>query len=146
MLTLNGLPGIYLPSLFGAKNWHEGIDRSGHARSINRQKFEISELLKLLHTPGSHYEQVFNRYSTLLRVRALSKSFDLEVAQRILKLHSSVFALERGTIIALHNVSNQTISVKLPDDILRRDLLSDTIYQRLVTIQPYQTQWLDAEK
>ncbi len=146
MLTLNGLPGIYLPSLFGAKNWHEGINRSGHARSINRQKFELSELLKLLHTKGSHYEQVFNRYSTLLRIRALSKSFDLEVPQRILKLHSSVFALERGTIIALHNVSNQTISVKLPDDILRRDLLSDTIYQRLVSIQPYQTQWLDAEK
>ena len=43
-LSLAGVPGIYLSSLFGARNWHEGVEETGRNRTINRRKFERKEL------------------------------------------------------------------------------------------------------
>jgi sucrose phosphorylase len=146
MLALSGLPGIYLPGLFGAGNWKAGAAQTGRARTINREKYQLSKLLEALNTPESRYGQVFDRYKTLLRVRAGCSAFDWATSQRILDLDASVFALERGGLIALHNVSNQPITILLPDAILRRDLLSDMVCQGSVMLQPYQTQWLESEQ
>ncbi|MEO8610821.1 MAG: sugar phosphorylase [Chloroflexota bacterium] len=146
MLALSGLPGIYLPSLFGAANWDAGAAQTGCARSINREKFELSRLAEELNTPESRYAQVFDRYKTLLRVRGACSAFDWEVPQRILDLDSAVFAVERGGLIALHNVSQQIINIRLPDDILRHDLLSDRICQGSAVLHPYQTQWLESKE
>jgi sucrose phosphorylase len=145
MLALEGLPGIYLPSLFGAANWHEGVAQTARARSINREKFDLATLVAILHTPGSRYGQVFRRYRELLRHRARCSAFYSEAPQSVLKLHPALFALQRGAMVALHNVSDGAVEVTLPDDVSRRDLLSDTHCRGSVVLQPYQVMWLDSE-
>ena len=36
MLMLKGIPGIYFHSLMGSRNYYQGVEESGHARTINR--------------------------------------------------------------------------------------------------------------
>ena len=39
LLSLPGVPGIYVHSLLGSRNWPEGVAQTGHNRTINRRKF-----------------------------------------------------------------------------------------------------------
>ena len=43
-LSLAGIPGIYFSSLFGSRNWHEGVEETGRFRTINREKQDASQL------------------------------------------------------------------------------------------------------
>lgn len=142
MLSLTGMPAIYLPSLFGAANWQEGYEQSGRARTLNREKFDLDSLLERLNSPDSHYGQVFNRYSALLRQRAQQAAFQPSVPQTILNLHPSVFALRRAELLLLHNLSGQELILDIPGAEAREDMLSDTICQDIVRLLPYQVMWL----
>jgi len=142
MLALTGLPAIYLPSLFGAANWHDGVAETGRVRSINREKFVLSTLEDQFSEPETRYASVFQRYITLLKARASITEFHPSTKERILRLHPSIFALQRGSLVMLHNVSQQTVSVRLQDNVQRVDVLSNSVFQQTVTLQPYQTRWL----
>jgi glucosylglycerate phosphorylase len=142
MLALPGLPAIYLPSLFGAVNWYAGVEKTGHARTINREKFELNHLLELLNGGESSYAQVFSRYCKLLSQRAKHAAFQPSVQQTILDLHPSVFALRRAELLLLHNLSGQELILDIPGGEAREDLLSDTICQDIVRLYPYQVMWL----
>jgi sucrose phosphorylase len=37
MLALAGVPAVYVNTLLGGRNWHEGVERTGRLRSINRR-------------------------------------------------------------------------------------------------------------
>ncbi|MFN8471129.1 MAG: alpha-amylase family glycosyl hydrolase [Anaerolineae bacterium] len=149
MLALAGVPGIYLPSLFGARNWQAGVRVTGHARTINRQKFDLSLLMERLASPRSQAGRVFRRYSDLLRLRRAHAAFHPNAAQRVLDVHPSVFAVERQSVdgaervLALHNVSSHEVTITLPDgnwlDLQRRSRHSGGF-----ALAPYQVAWLCA--
>ena len=40
-LCLAGVPGIYFHSLFGSRNYIEGVRETGRFRSINREKLQL---------------------------------------------------------------------------------------------------------
>ena len=44
MLCLQGVPGIYVHSLFGSRNYSNGVEKTGYYRSINREKFQRDAL------------------------------------------------------------------------------------------------------
>lgn len=73
MLSMPGVPGIYVHSLLGSSNHHAGVEETGRARSINREKFHRSELEKELAEDGSRRQGVFGGYKKLLETR---KSYD----------------------------------------------------------------------
>jgi glucosylglycerate phosphorylase len=131
MLCLRGLPGIYFHSLFGSRNWAEGVKTTGRKRTINRQKLERTGLEGELANPNALRTQVFARYRALLGRRAASDAFHPQGGQKILDLGNEVFAVLRSSpkgdrqILCLQNVTAQTQSV--------------TPYM----LKPYQTLWLD---
>ncbi|MCS6837104.1 MAG: sugar phosphorylase [Anaerolineae bacterium] len=141
MLALDGVAGIYLPSLFGASNWQEGFQQTGRARTLNRQKFRLDDLAVQLQTPGTRAQQVFSRYTLLLRQHAHIRAFQGDEPQRVLHLHPSVFALQRGPFLALHNLSAQSLVLDLPVGQVCYDLLSDSVCQDIVRLRSYQTAW-----
>ncbi len=114
MLCLSGLPGIYFHSLFGSRNWSEGIALRGQDRAINRQKLTLVELENALQTPVSLRAQVFTGYRKLLQQRAASPSFHPHARQEILHLGRSIFAVLRTSIdgsekmLCLHNLTAET--------------------------------------
>ena len=62
LLSMPGVPGIYVHSLFGSRNWQEGVAATGQNRTINRRKFTRAALEAELADSASIPHQVFTRY------------------------------------------------------------------------------------
>ena len=159
MLALVGVPGIYFHSLFGSRSWHEGVDQTGRNRTMNRQKFDLTEFERELHDETSLRHQVFERYAQLLRARQASAAFHPHGSQDILDYSEAIFALLRfspdGTerVLCLHNISDQTRRVRIETKEIFGlfaggliDLISghykDDLANDSLALQPYQTLWL----
>jgi glycosidase len=134
MLSLRGLPGIYFHSLFGSRNWNEGVRLGMRNRLINRQKLDRASLEDELADEGSLRAQVLKRFRELLAMRGGSTAFHPHGGQEILDLGRSIFAVLRTSpqddkqVICLQNVTAQTQSAR--DHVLG----------------PYETLWLNGPR
>jgi len=143
MLALAGVPGIYFHSLFGSRGWPEGVTQLGHHRAINRQKLDRVEVERMLSDPRSLRSQVFQHLKQLLQVRSSSDAFDPHGPQQVIKLNPAIFAVERGPVLCLHNVSDQPQGVTLDQKWRHaRDLLSVRRASVDLTLRPYEVLWL----
>lgn len=146
MLAFIGVPGIYLPSLFGRRNDRAGVARSGHFRSINREKLDAEGLLAELAEPASLPARVFERYRHLLNVRSAERAFHPLGTQRVLNLNPRLFALERRSpdgkaqVLALHNISGQAVEVTLPAAGINR--LDGHHLAGAIILAPYEFLWV----
>ena len=164
MLMLKGIPGIYFHSLVGSRNDYKGVEKTGHARSINREKLEMKPLLEDISTPHTLRNMVFNQYKDLIAIRIKEKAFHPAGDQKILNLGEQVFTVLRtapdGTekILALQNVSSDEVNLTVPLEKLGADnpntnwldLIAQNTYTPqdqvlTVLLAPYQTIWLKPE-
>jgi sucrose phosphorylase len=160
MLSLAGVPGVYVHSLFGSRNCHTCVQESGRARSINRQVFQMADLRALLANPSRTQTQVFRDYCRLLRIRRQQTAFHPNASQEILQnLPAQVFGLLRvdaatqGTILCLVNCSSNEIDLELetlPDAAGWQDLIGGLVIETGTTpiflhIDAYQSMWLKAD-
>jgi sucrose phosphorylase len=160
-LALQGVPGIYLPSLFGSKNDVEAVRAGGEARAINRDTIDVAVLLQLLRDHRTWASKVARRFGRLVRTRIETPAFHPNAAQTTLAANDAVFALLRTSadaacrVLALTNVSSSAQAVAFPAGELGapasrwRDLLSPrTIVPRdgvvAVRLEPYDVLWLQA--
>jgi sucrose phosphorylase len=170
MLSLAGVPGIYVHSLFGSRSYHAGVEETGRPRSINREKFSRAQLEQALADPSSLRHRAFHPYMDLIRVRVSEPAFHPDGGQRVLvpgemgngRDAQALFALVRtdpagdGEVLCIHNVSfsEQLFRAALRDLGAAReevwgDLTSGTIYRAedgvlTLVVKPYQVLWLKA--
>jgi sucrose phosphorylase len=148
MLSLIGLPGIYFHSLFGSRNWKEGVQITNHNRTINRQKLGRADLEEQLNDPESLRSHVFTRFRQLLLARSSSAAFHPHGSQKVLDVGNNIFALSRispdGTknILCLQNVTQQEQRIENLIRKTARDLLTNRSQSSEIILQPYQTMWL----
>lgn len=148
MLALGGVPGIYLPGLFGARNWYAGVTLTGHNRAINREKFDADMIERELADPGSLRAQVFSRYVDLLRVRTTHPAFHPNAPQRIIvDFNAPIFAIARVyeddggvRVLGLHNASAGEVGVEWIPQPGLRDLITGERWEG--RLGPYQVVWL----
>ncbi|KXK15093.1 MAG: putative sucrose phosphorylase [Chloroflexi bacterium OLB14] len=147
MLSIIGVPAIYFHSLFGSRNWHEGVKQTGHNRTINRQKCSFDELQKELQNESSLRAKVFKKYSALLKARRSSPAFHPHGAQKILEFHKSIFAVERIapneklSVVCLYNISSQKISFSTNFESAFDLLNNQTVQISNLSLEPYQVMW-----
>ncbi len=148
-LALAGIPGIYFHSLFGSRSDHAGMARTGHKRSINREKLDATALTAELEQTGTLRQRVYSAYRRLLEIRTTQPAFHPLAPQRILDLGAQAFAVERTSrdgsaqVLALHNVTGQAHTVKLPHQGPWYDHLSSTPFNGpQAVLAPYQVLWL----
>jgi sucrose phosphorylase len=83
MIFFKGVPGIYIHSLIGSKNWSEAPSLSMHPRKINREKIEVQSLRNELSDPHSRRSVILKDMLALLSIRknepALSPLADQEI-------------------------------------------------------------------
>jgi glycosidase len=161
MLSLAGVPGIYVHSLLGSRSWQEGVAQTGRNRTINREKFNRAILEQELRAPSSLRHKVFAAYSALLRTRAATAAFHPFGEQQVLSLNPSVFAVLRiapqgdSRALCLHNVSDRPQRVQFIESVLGgvspawRDLVSGEGFAPTddgssVELPPYAVLWLGA--
>ena len=112
MLSLAGVPGIYVHSLFGSRNCHACKERTGRARSLNREKHNLDDMLKKMDDPGSVQYQILSQYRRLLEIRKNQSAFHPAADQSIVGENKHVFTLlrtnesQQSSILCLVNISD----------------------------------------
>jgi len=161
MLSLAGVPGIYVHSLFGSQSYHAGVEQTGHYRSINREKFHRSDLERELVNPDSLRNRIFYSYLHLIRTRTAHRAFHPNGPQQVLSVHPALFILLRtvpdgsASLLCIHNVSNaeqpfqaNLDSLLFPCSGQVRDLITGMTFPVDVSgnltlhLAPYQVLWL----
>ena len=150
MLSLQGVPAFYFLNLFGIPNDLEGVKRTGTNRSINRRKFRVEELEKLLKEKPQHH-QILKELVHRTGIRRSVSAFSPDTQQLIINLKNEFFGILRKTdkmensVVCLYNLTNQPQELTLPPGLMEfsRDLLTRKLYdQEKIPFKPYQSMWL----
>ncbi|MFQ1699040.1 sugar phosphorylase [Loktanella agnita] len=156
VMSMEGIPAFYIHALLATPNDHEDVTRRGMSRAINRHRWDYPTLRDLLADPNSPQASVLADLSARLRIRAQQPAFHPNATQFTMALEDRVFglwrqSLDRGqSIFALHNVSDETVSipavsVNLIDDEAWVDLLTGERIDSMasdITLAPYQCRWI----
>jgi sucrose phosphorylase len=149
-MSLAGVPAFYYHSLVGSRNYHEGVERTGVRRAINREKLQLERVRGELSERGSRRELVYSALIRLLRERRKHQAFHPEGPQTVLNLHRQVFAVERKspdgseTILSIINLSDEPVSLR-PTFRGRFDIIAGTILEKQIDLEPYGIRWLLGE-
>ncbi|MEM6283346.1 MAG: sugar phosphorylase [Chloroflexota bacterium] len=139
-MALAGVPGIYFSSLFGARNWTEGVAQTGRNRTINRRKFDSNALSADLQSETLR-GRVFAEMMKLLEHRRKSPALHPLAKQTVLDCGPHVFAVLREAenghvLLALHNVTGDIADVTLPEADIEK-------FGEVADLQPYEIRWID---
>lgn len=160
MLGLEGIPGIYIQSLFGSRNDHRRLEHTGRNRSINRHIWQESELENQLLDAESPHGRVFAELNRLLTLRKSQPAFHPNATQFTLHLGEKVFAFWRQSInrsqsiFCLSNISAVEQTLNLADiNLISTDDWTDLISGAEIadlggqlSLAPYQTLWISNTK
>ena len=157
VMSLEGIPAFYIHSLLATPNDHAQVEFRGMNRAINRHRWDYPTLQALLADPATDQARVLEALTGRLKLRGAQIAFHPNATQFTVNLEDPrVFGVwrqsidRRQSIFALHNVSDQEItvptnSVNMIEDENWVDLLSgETILAsaETVTLAPYQCRWI----
>lgn len=147
ILEFKGVPGIYIHSLIGSRNYTEGVKEKGTPRTINREKLHIAQLEKEINDSSNIRSKILSKYKELLLIRKENKCFSPKAKQEVLmNLDSRLFGLKRSIdneeVICITNISNSDVSVDYNLD----GFNTITKEQFDGKLKPYQVVWLKNEK
>ena len=115
--ALPGVPTTYIHSLLGSRNWVEGVQQTGRARTINREKLQLNDVLSELNDPQSFRSKVFYPYLNLIKIRRKQPAFHPNADFEICEIDPQVFAIRRSsadqTIYAVSNISSSEVTLSL---------------------------------
>ena len=146
LLSLQGVPGIYIHSLLGSRNDIAGMEESNINRRINREKLDVMDLEKELNNSDSLRYNVFNTYLSLLDIRRNQSAFSPLSKQEIVFKDDRVFSLFRENedtkekILVLINVSKEEIQLDLECEGL--NLINGEYVKESIKLDPYQYAWI----
>ena len=160
MLSLAGVPGIYVHSLFGSHNCYSCLQKTGRARSLNREKFDLNILISDLENQENMHGLILNQYRRILSIRRKQPAFHPAAAQEIIHGNKQVFILLRSSIdkasriLCMINVSSQVQPVDIQLNSLGLggvdvfyDLISGEDFASIndhlqLSLNAFQIQWL----
>ena len=150
-LILPGIPAVYIHSLLGSQNWTAGVDQTGRARTINREKLSADVVSSELADPSTIRARVFHAYQKMIRVRVRQPAFHPGAGMQVHHLDDRVLTIQRlcqdQTLYALTNLSDERLTIALPiteKDIVLTDLLSGRRFKtEAVSMSPYEVLWLE---
>lgn len=155
-MGLEGIPGFYIHSLLATSNDHEGVEKTGVNRAINRHRWHYPDLLEELEDTSSIHARVFSAMKGVIKIRSKQPAFHPNATQFTLQLGESVFGFWRQSLdrsqsmFAIHNVTDEAVSIPAMSLNLIggedwSDLLSgETIeaYGDAIELAPYQCRWI----
>lgn len=142
LLSMKGMPAIYIHSLLGSHNDLEGLMSSGINRRINREKLDLDKLELALKDKTSDRYIILNRLLKLIDIRKNYDAFDPKSEQNVLFIDDRVFALSRQgkdtNIDVFINVSKEDVYLK---EVIGLDVISENNVNGLL-LKAYQFAWI----
>lgn len=150
-LSLPGIPAVYIHSLLGSRNWTEGVEITGRARSINREKLDADRVKADLACATSFRRRIYAPYRALIELRRKQPAFHPNASYRVLRLHPKVFAILREgggqRLASLTSLSSQPLD--LPAECFEgwNDLIeAGRRVSGSLSFAPCQVRWLSTRK
>ena len=157
VMSLEGIPAFYIHAMLATPNDHDGVEKRGMNRAINRHRWDYPSLRKLLEDPETRHAQALSDLSERLKIRQKQPAFHPNATQFTVNMGDErIFGIWRQSldrhqsIFALHNVSNAHVPVpsaalNLIEDQIWVDLLSGAeiaVSAAELTVAPYQCMWI----
>ena len=156
MFALEGVPAVYLNSIFGTENNNEIFNITNHKRDLNRYKWEFNHLKRLLNNKNSKEAIIYKYITKILIIRKEQSAFHPNAIQFTLNLGKNFFGLWRQSIdksqsiFAITNVTSNYLKFDLANinliqdenwiDLL--DLDKEITIFKVLELKPFQTMWL----
>ncbi|MFT4311154.1 MAG: alpha-amylase family glycosyl hydrolase [Candidatus Woesearchaeota archaeon] len=131
MLSLKGIPGVYINSLFGEKDNKEEYKKTGLKRDLNRKKYSSKEIEKLKES------KIYKEYKKLISIRTNNKNFHPKTKQKIIKTNNKILCFKRGKITVICNFTQEVVETKYKG----YDLITQKKYDE-ISLKPYQVMWI----
>jgi len=152
MLAMQGIPALYIQSLYGCENDYEGVKNSGMARSINRKKWREDELLDILSSDTVQH-RIFSEFTRVITIRQNTPAFHPDCPQQILRLGDSFFGFIRQDpangekVYCISNITAKSLYLNIEKVAIPHkgiDLLEEqnTNLKDEIYFEAYQTRWL----
>ncbi|MEQ8692384.1 MAG: alpha-amylase family glycosyl hydrolase [Pseudomonadales bacterium] len=153
LLSFQGSPALYIHSMLGTLNDLDLVEQTGRTRSINRRKWQLSELEAHLQAPESLQARTLAGMTHLLTQRNAQPALQATAEQRILPAPEGVFLLQREcreqSLLVVCSLMDQPQI--LPADMLQltAGIYVDRLHEQFIAIttglplQPHQVMWLE---
>ena len=156
MLSLEGIPGIYIHSLLATSNDLDKLEHSGHNRAINRHEWDYDKLTAELADPASQHTRVSDLLKKLVHLRQQQRAFHPNATQFTLQMGEQLFGFwrqsmdRRQSIFCIFNISDTPQPLRIAElnlIVTDRwwDLISGHIFDgqtETFTVAPYQVLWI----
>lgn len=151
IISFEGIPALYLNSLFGKSNDEAKYIITGNNRDINRYKWNYKNISKKLDNKNSKQSIVYKKISNLLRVRRKQKAFHPNASRHNINLGSNFFSFKRvsidknQTIICITNLSSKIQKTHLNKIYHSWNNLIGSkieIKNKFLILKPFETIWL----
>lgn len=154
MMSLEGVPGLYIHSLFGTQNDYKLYDLNKHNRDLNRHIYTMDEIDNLLNDQNKN--KIFYELKRLLSIRKKQKAFHPNAVQFTLHLGNNFYGIWRQSqdktqsIFCITNMTDKVQDFSLMDINLIgfdkwKDLINNENINNInssITLSPYQSIWL----
>ncbi len=162
LLSVIGVPAIYIHSLLGSRNDLDGVTRTGRNRSINRAKLDRATVAGDLADPGSLRRLILDGHLALLRLRRTRPAFHPNADQTVVPAAPSVFSILRcgagdrlWVAVNVSGAPQQIQANRMTLGFPKADRLLDLIGSQTVArpgeetirfeLRPYQAVWIAAD-
>ncbi len=145
LMSVVGMPAIYIHSLLGSRNDYYGVETSGINRRINREKLDY-DLLDAELEKGGLRKRILDGMLKALDIRREHSAFSPYACQEVLDLDKRIFAVRRvnkdsgESIVALVNVSTQ--DVEMDPGIRGMELFTKEDIDGEVDLAPLEYKWI----
>ncbi|HBM3485604.1 TPA: sugar phosphorylase [Listeria innocua] len=117
LMSIPGVPAVYVQSILGSRNDYSGVEATGHNRSINRKKYDLAEITAELEQADSLRKETYDALTKLISTRKAESLFHPEIAMEVLESTAELFVVKRSSgaesIILIHNLSEKEVHYSL---------------------------------
>ncbi|OSQ35747.1 alpha-amylase family glycosyl hydrolase [Thalassospira mesophila] len=154
-MSLEGIPAIYVQSIFASENDQNGYELTGIPRRLNRKIWQLADAEAALETPGMP-QQAFGQLRALMSIRQGQPAFHPNATQYTLNLGSELLGVWRQShlndqsIFCVFNLTAQDQDLDLSrinlimnegwQDLITAKVITD--YDGIMTLAPYQILWI----
>lgn len=147
LMSMKGVPAIYIHSLLGSHNYYKGVEESGINRRINREKLDYHEVTRELENKHSTRSIVMSEITKLLKTRKSVSAFNPYSFMDTIDLGSNVFSIIRKSreqeVLVLVNITGESISLNTKYQ--GTDLISLTEINNQIELKPHQVMWIEVK-
>lgn len=102
-MSIEGIPAIYIQSIFACENDRKGFEKTGMARRINRKQWTFDEAVHSL-TQDKRGASAFQQLTSLLSIRQGQPAFHPNATQYTLNLGPHLLGIWRESLLKDQNI------------------------------------------